>query len=104
MAQGLSVRGIQGWRDPAYQDSLVASGISDLSGTQSLHCCTIDGEPASQAFDFGIFEESGLYVTDGNDPRYALAGKIAEGLNLTWGGTFVHPRPDPDHIQLAQIT
>lgn len=100
-AQGLNVRGIQGWRDPAYQEQLHSSGVSPLTGAQSLHCCVEAGQPASKAFDFGVFEDTGVYVTDGNDPRYAIAGKIAEDLRLVWGGTFVHPAPDFDHIQLA---
>ena len=99
-AQALNVRGIQGWRDPAYQDQLYSSGISPLTGSQSLHCCTESWQPASKAFDFGVFEDSGVYVTNGNDPRYAIAGKIAQNLGLVWGGTFVHPAPDFDHIQL----
>lgn len=97
-ADNLNVRIIQGWRDSAYQDQLKSSGVSRLSGSQSLHCFTIGGEPASRAFDFGVFEESGSYVTDGHDHRYALAGQIAESLNLVWGGRWRHS--DPDHVQL----
>jgi hypothetical protein len=92
---------IQGWRDPTYQDQLNSSGVSALNGSESLHCCTENGKPASKAFDFGVFETDGAYVTDGNDPRYALAGEVAKGLGLVWGGDFVHPCPDPDHIQLS---
>ena len=96
-----TVRIIQGWRDPAYQDQLNSSGVSHLNGSESLHCCTISGKPASRAMDFGVFEENGAYVSDGTDPRYALAGETAKALGLVWGGDFVHPAPDPDHIQLA---
>jgi hypothetical protein len=101
--QGLTgtVRIIQGWRDPAYRDQLHSSGVSDLNGSQSLHCICVGGKPASKAMDYGIFEENGAYVVDGTDPRYALAGEVAKSLGLVWGGDFVHPRPDPDHIQLA---
>src|SRR5262249_41627058 len=95
-----TVRIIQGWRSPSYQDHLQSTGISKLGASQSLHCCTESGKPASKAFDFGVFEESGSYVANGDDPRYAIAGSIAERLGLVWGGRFVHPRPDPDHIQL----
>jgi hypothetical protein len=101
--QGLAgfVRIIQGWRSPSYQDHLQATGVSPLGSCESLHCVTIDGKPAARAFDFGVFEADGSYVTDGTDPRYAAAGAVAEQLGLLWGGDFVHPGPDPDHIQLA---
>lgn len=90
---------IQGWRNPAYQDELHAAGISPLTGATSLHCFTIDGKPASKAFDFGLFKDDGTYITDGTDPAYAAAGKMAIALGLVWGGMFSHP--DWDHVQLA---
>jgi hypothetical protein len=93
-----SIRIIQGWRDPAYQDQLYAEKISPLTGAQSLHCCMLNGLPASRAFDFGVFELNGSYVTDGGDIRYRLSGEFAESIGLIWGQRF--PRPDPDHIQL----
>lgn len=104
-AQNLTgtVRIIQGWRDPAYQNELQSAGVSHLNGSESLHCCTVAGKPASKAFDFGVFDEDGGYVTNGDDPRYAAAGAVAKGMGLVWGGDFVHPGPDPDHIQLARI-
>jgi hypothetical protein len=99
-AQGVTVRIIQGFREPAYQNQLQSTGVSPLTGSQSLHCCMMDGKPASKAFDFGVFEDDGTYVTDGNDPRYTVAGEVAEGLSLVWGGRFIHPAPDPDHVEL----
>lgn len=99
--QKFSTRLIQTWRDPIYQDKLKASGVSVLSGGESLHCCTIDGQPASKAFDFAIFDSNDGYVKDGTDPRYTAAGQIAKSLGLVWGGDFIHPHPDPDHVQLA---
>jgi len=100
-AQGLNVRIIQGWRDPAYQDQLHSTGVSPLTGESSFHCFTVGGKPASKAFDYGCFKKDKTYIIDGTDPAYALAGQIAESLGLTWGGRFVHPAPDWDHIQLA---
>ena len=106
-SEGVAARLIQGWRDPAYQDQLHAQGISPLTGASSFHCCTINGQPASKAFDLGIFNADGSYVADGNDPRYARAGALwkkygaAAGVNLVWGGNFTHPKPDPDHFQIA---
>lgn len=97
-AEGFTVRIIQGWRDPAYQDQLHAQGISPLTGKTSLHCCTCNGNPAARAFDFGVFDASGTYITDGKDWRYLVAGQVAESLGLISGGNF--SRADPDHVQL----
>jgi hypothetical protein len=107
--EGIVVRMIQGWRDPAYQDQLHAQGVSPLTGADSKHCYVdSNGAPASKAFDLGVFEEDGAYVVDGNDPRYARAGSLwnqyalsAPSMNLVWGGDFVHPKPDPDHFQMS---
>lgn len=104
---GLNVFLIFTWRSPAEQDRIYAQGrtepghvVTNLKGDQSLHCFMINGEPASKAFDFGIEDENNRYITDGTDPRYTQAGEIGEGLGLEWGGRFIHPRPDYDHIQL----
>ena len=107
LAQGITGRIIQGWRNPAYQDQLHAQGVSPLTGLTSKHCFMLGTTPASKAFDLGIFD-GGTYVTDGNDPRYKFAGALwrqygvaQPGLGIAWGGDFVHPRPDPDHFQIA---
>jgi peptidoglycan LD-endopeptidase CwlK len=106
----IAAKMIQGWRDPAYQDQLHAQGVSPLTGASSHHCfCLPDGTPASKAFDLGIFNADGSYVVDGNDPRYAKAGSLWEQYatltgtpdGMVWGGRFVHPKPDPDHFQIA---
>jgi hypothetical protein len=96
------VRIIQGWRDPAYQDQLNSSGISTLKGSsESLHCCTgKTANPRAKLSTSASLKQTALIVTDGNDPRYALAGDAAKGLGLVWGGDLVHTAPDPDHIQL----
>lgn len=103
-AQGLTgtVKIIQGWRDPAYQDQLHVQGISPLTGAQSQHCCMEGAKPASRAFDFGVFDGENGYVTNGQDPRYILAGEVAKNLGLVYGGDFVHPGPDWDHIELPR--
>lgn len=97
---GLRVELIVSWRDPEDQDKAHAEGLSNATAGQSPHnFCDTEGNPASKAFDFGIFEDNGEYVTDGLDRRYKQAGDIAEGLGLVWGGSWVHP--DYDHIELA---
>lgn len=107
LQKGLHVRIIQTWRDPLYQDKLFAQGrttpgpiVTDLTGKSSLHCFTIDGQPASKAFDFVCFDESNAYITQGTNPAYAAAGDVGVHLGLVWGGSWVGFK-DPDHLQLA---
>lgn len=107
-AKNITARMIQGWRDPAYQDKLKAQGISPLSGGQSKHCFTLNGSPASKAFDLGIFNSDGSYVTNGKDVRYDMAGDLWNSYKadypntgLLWGGDFINARKDPDHFEIA---
>jgi peptidoglycan LD-endopeptidase CwlK len=111
LQQGLHVKIIQTWRDPAYQDQLFAQGrtaagpvVTDLNGSQSLHCFTIDGKPASRAFDFACFDSTGAYITDGTDNHYALAGQIGISMGLEWGGNWKGSLVDYDHLQLIDST
>ena len=106
--KGIQARIIQGWRDPAYQERLVAAGISTVHAFHDSHCFTIDGQPASRAVDLGIFDDNWTkYIVDGKDPRYACAGALWEqyaqelpALGIVWGGRFVHPKPDWDHFSI----
>lgn len=107
LKDGLNVRIIQTWRDPLYQDKLFAQGrtnpgsiVTKLTGSQSLHCFTIGGIPASKAFDFAAFDEHNAYITDGNDPTYSRAGEIGIKLSLEWGGDW-KPFKDASHLQLS---
>lgn len=100
-AQGLKAALIVTWRSGADQDKDHAEGLSCATSGQSPHnLCAADGSPASAAFDFGVFESNGAYVTDGKDPRYAQAAGIGKSLGLIWGGDF-HDFPDFDHLELA---
>lgn len=95
----LNTHAIVTWRSPADQDKAKAAGLSKACAGQSPHnCCDADGNPASRAFDFGIFEDNGAYVTDGNDSRYAQAGNIGIKLGLNWGGNW--HTPDFDHLEM----
>ena len=88
------------YRSPELQDQLKKAGRTTLSGEQSKHCHTLeDGTPAADAFDVAIFK-GGEYLTDGTNQLYKAAGLLAETLGLTWGGRFVHPRPDYDHFEI----
>lgn len=101
---------IEGWRDPAYQDELVAEHITKVCSALDKHCVVdANGNPASKAFDLGIFEGTGAYVSNGKDARYTLAGalwrKYAQEPDapsgMRWGGDFVHAPPDYDHFEIG---
>lgn len=107
-AAGLRVKVIQTWRDPLYQDKLYAQGrttpgpiVTQLRGSQSLHCCMVGNAPASEAFDFATFDNLGHYITNGRDGTYTQAGIIGQGLTLEWGGSWTGFK-DFDHLQLAE--
>lgn len=97
---GIGARAIVTWRSSADQDKAKADGLSNAGAGKSPHnCCDVDGDPASKAFDFGVFEQNGDYVTNGSDPRYARAGTIGKDLGLVWGGDFKSFH-DPDHLEM----
>jgi len=88
------------WRSGPEQAVAKAHGLSNASPGESPHNCTMaDGTPAARAFDWGVFNPDGSYVTDGNDPRYQECGFIIKGLGLSWGGDWAHP--DYDHAELV---
>lgn len=97
-AAGLECRIVVTFRDPTSQNKACAAGLSAASAGQSPHnCVSAQGLPSSRAFDFALFSGD-MYITDGTDHRYSQAGKIAENLGLTWGGSWKHP--DYDHCEL----
>lgn len=104
---GLNVKILMTHRTPEEQNNLYAQGrtapgriVTSLKGSQSKHCFMLDGQPAAKAFDFGVFDNSGRYISDGAHPRYTEAGEIGEGLGLKWGGRWKRPF-DPSHLELA---
>lgn len=97
---GLNVALITTWRSSTDQNVAKANGLSNASAGYSPHnCCDKNGLPASKAFDFGVFETSGKYITDGTDTRYRQAAEIGKALGLAWGGDFKSIF-DPDHLEL----
>lgn len=99
-AAGLAVKAIVTWRSPADQNAAKAEGLSNASAGESPHnCCDEEGTPASRAFDFGVFNPDGSYVTDGHDARYAQAAAIGKGLGLVWGGDWTGFK-DFDHLEM----
>jgi len=100
-AVGLNVAAIVTWRSGSDQNTDAAKGLSNAKAGQSPHnCCNADGTPASRAFDFGVFETNGHYVTNGEDPRYKQAAEIGKTLGLIWGGDWPDFK-DFDHLELA---
>jgi hypothetical protein len=87
------------WRSSSDQDQAKSLGLSNAAAGQSPHNCVNDkGQPASKAFDFGVFEDNGNYIADGEDDRYAKAADIGKSLGLVWGGDW--DNPDWDHLEL----
>lgn len=117
-ADGINAKVIFTWRTPAEQDALYAQGrttpgkiVTTLTGEpgphQSKHCFTLEGKPASKAFDVAIFEPDGSYVAYGDDARYTKLGAIWADmaahypeLGMRWGGVWKVPH-DPDHFEIA---
>ena len=52
-----------------------------------------------------MFDETGTYVSDGTDSRYATIGMIAVNLKQVLGGNWRPEtdgcQPDYDHIEMA---
>lgn len=98
-SQGLTAKILVTWRSAAEQNKAKAAGLSNASAGQSPHnICNINGNPASYAFDFGLFD-NGAYITNGSDDRYRKAGQIGKQLGLCWGGEFKSIF-DADHLEL----
>lgn len=88
------------WRSAADQQAAYDAGLSNCKPGEGKHNCTVDGKPASRAFDFAVFDEDGNYITDGTDDYYADFGVIAVKNGLVWGGNWTGWK-DYDHCELA---
>lgn len=83
------------WRSIAEQDALYAQGrtapgriVTNARGGKSKHNFTLDGKPASKAFDFAIKNRDGTLNWDPESPEWKTAVAIGKALSLTWGGDF----------------
>ncbi len=98
-SQKLNTKILVTYRSGSDQDKAKAAGLSNACAGESPHnVCDASGNPASCAFDFGIFD-NGTYITNGSDNRYRQAGAIGKKLGLIWGGDFKSIF-DPDHLEL----
>lgn len=102
----LVVRVTQVWRSPQKQAELYAQGrtapgpiVTNAPPGTSKHEFTINGQPASKAFDFAIIDNTGQLIRDGMDHRYTQVGEFGEGVGLSWGGRWKHP--DFDHFEIT---
>lgn len=88
------------WRSAGDQQAAYDAGLSKCKPGEGKHNVTVDGKPASRAFDFACFLENGNYIADGTHQYYSDFGAIAERLGLSWGGSWTHGFKDYDHIEL----
>ncbi|HAE37844.1 MAG TPA: peptidase M15 [Candidatus Riflebacteria bacterium] len=94
---GIDVLIYMTWRSNAEQDDLYALGrtkpgkkVTMLPGGRSDHNHTVNGKPASLAFD-AVPQRlvDGRKVAIWNDPAlWARMGEIAAEIGLSWGGTW----------------
>jgi len=94
------------YRTPEEQDEIYAQGrtkpgkkVTNLKGSQSKHCVTLNGKPAAKAYDIAIYDMNGNYITDGSHELYTKAGELGKLRGLTWGGDFKSIF-DPSHFEI----
>ena len=87
------------WRSNVDQKAAYDSGLSKSKPGEGKHNVMIDGKPASRAFDFACFTDSGDYIADGTHQYYADFGAIAQKYGLVWGGSWQGWK-DWDHVEL----
>lgn len=88
------------WRSDADQQAAYDAGLSKCKSGEGKHNITINGQPASRAFDFACFLDNGNYIADGTHPYYTDFGNIAISLGLIWGGSWTGGFKDYDHCEL----
>lgn len=106
LIEPFTLKVLETYRDPAAQDADAAAGKSKACFGASPHnCCSVTGFPIARAFDFGIFDIKGQYITQGINPHYAICGNLAVKMGMEWGGNWTQQKdncePDYDHIQQA---
>lgn len=108
-AQQIDARVCETYRSVSDQNKAYAVGrdasgkrvgkiLTNAKGGQSPHNFTIDGKPASKAFDWFIQRPNGTANWDANSPEWKAAVAIGKAMGLEWGGDFSWH--DNDHFQI----
>ena len=106
-AAGVGVVIICTYRDGAEQNRLYAQGrtapgkvVTKAKAGQSAHNFTLDGKPASKAFDICALVD-GKLSWDAKAPAWKEAGRIGMELGLNWYGRPGAPFHEMPHFELA---
>lgn len=93
------------YRPAALQNQYYAQGrttpgrvITNARGGDSPHNSTLNGKPASKAFD--IYPVTGTALAPAGDARWKALAEIGKALGLVWGGDFRTIKDCP-HFELA---
>jgi len=88
------------------QDALYAQGrtapgaiVTRAKGGKSAHNFTINGNPASKAFDV-VPMDAGKPVWNDGHPSWKKLGRIGQNLGLNWYGSPTAPFREFPHFQL----
>ena len=99
------------WRSPAEQERLYAQGrtapgkvVTNARAGQSSHNFTINGKPASLAFDI-VPLDGGKPIWAASNPVWQQLGRLGQDAGLEWAGTWRRFREFPhfQHPQAAAI-
>jgi peptidoglycan LD-endopeptidase CwlK len=95
------------YRSHAEQEALYAQGrsqpgkiVTNARGGQSRHNYTIDGKPASKAFDV-VPLINGKPEWDASHPAWQHMGEIGESIGLEWAGRWTKFKEFP-HFQMKE--
>lgn len=107
--KGIKVLIYETYRSAARQDELYQLGrtkpgniVTDARGGQSKHNATIDGKPASKAFDCCPMINNAPSWSKKGDALAAWEemGKAAEQVGLYWGRNFTTTSSDWAHFEI----
>lgn len=96
------------YRSNVEQDALYAQGrdkpgniVTRARGGQSAHNFTLDGKPASKAFDV-VPMNNGKCMWSAAHPEWQILGGIGESLGLDWYGNPSAKFREFPHFQLKE--
>jgi peptidoglycan LD-endopeptidase CwlK len=80
--------------------NIIGKILTKAKPGQSKHNFTIDGKPASKAFDWFIQDSDGTPNWNPRSVEWQTAVVIGKGLGLKWGGDFPRQFIDADHFEI----